>query len=827
MKRHKYGLQGDKYMKKFLGILLSITLVLGLASCGKTTASVKTESTVDSTVSASVSETESESKSELPPEPGPESESKPASEPDSAPADSPAEGTDTETGSEDSSASVAEESWTFTDMDTFKYAKASVNVRDLPNRSGKKLGSLKQNDRVHITGRCNETGWYRFEYKNGIGYGHGNYFVNEKVNVQANAENNSNNTAGNSQSAPAVTGYPNEDFTDVEPTYSYPDPATMSLLVTPITKNNYTTYVSGNSPAGLNNYKDDTVFGFEVKPTGLDANLNIFDRIDFYVYDAKYYATTMKPLSDTLRSSNPPSGTTLSFISNEGQADDGARTYFYPYNDTHYVAKVSIGLKRTSDSALITNPRAVFLFSDFTGNRATCETNLQTRTSGLAGAEYTVSAAVNDAFANGEFFRGRDYEVTFRLHVDSNVVTEATDRMYPEVLGRMRSCILKAPSACEAPFEAPTYFFYPWDSGSNDLTYGYYVQANDGDKIFDSVNMGNNVGAGIRTRTVASGTDWGSISTASVITNSDAQVRVSGLTKNSQVSVTFVENRYVASYNRGTTVTAFTRYFTGRSETPVATFSASSDDSAQRVTLDINFNNVDQLKSVVTIVGTFAKNGAGSERKANLTVTSVSGTHIYGYVPYADLDSEIQPDPSIPVSYPVTMTVNLTIYYDTGREGLYPLFETADSDYYLCCIREAGESGGGQYITPSGSGFLNKNQNSQDINALGSFFKMKKYPGAQGMNIASTLLNAPGKVAVQIYDMDETVFLYDTETNARAKLGGMYDATITGNQLGFTISHIDSNDRATATAGTNPEGLPVSYATPLSSATFSINNYTP
>ena len=95
------------------------------------------------------------------------------------------------------------------------------------------------------------------------------------------------------------------------------------------------------------------------------------------------------------------------------------------------------------------------------------------------------------------------------------------------------------------------------------------------------------------------------------------------------------------------------------------------------------------------------------------------------------------------------------------------------------------------------------------------------------MDIASTLLNAPGKVAAQIYDIDETVFLYDTETNARAKLGGMYDATITGNQLGFTISRISSTTGATATAGTTPEGLPVSYATPLSFATFSINNYTP
>ncbi len=102
--------------------------------------------------------------------------------------------------------------WTFTDMDTMKYAKASVNVRDLPCKDGEKLGSLSQNDQVHITGRCNETGWYRFEYKDGIGYGHGDYFVNEKVKVQVRVEYRNGK----------MTGDPHQDPNIVWETTNYP-----------------------------------------------------------------------------------------------------------------------------------------------------------------------------------------------------------------------------------------------------------------------------------------------------------------------------------------------------------------------------------------------------------------------------------------------------------------------------------------------------------------------------------------------------------------------------------------------------------------------------
>lgn len=97
--------------------------------------------------------------------------------------------------------------YTFTDMDEIKYAKTSVNVRNLPDTSGDKLGGLAQNDEIHITGQCNETGWFRFDYNNSIGYVSNSYIVDEKVEItQAPSQSNSGNSNSSSiDGIPAVT----------------------------------------------------------------------------------------------------------------------------------------------------------------------------------------------------------------------------------------------------------------------------------------------------------------------------------------------------------------------------------------------------------------------------------------------------------------------------------------------------------------------------------------------------------------------------------------------------------------------------------------------
>ena len=73
--------------------------------------------------------------------------------------------------------------YTFEDMDATKYAKSTVNVRSLPTSDGEKLGGLSTNDEVKVTGKCNETGWYRIEYSDGIAYVSNDYLVDAKVEV--------------------------------------------------------------------------------------------------------------------------------------------------------------------------------------------------------------------------------------------------------------------------------------------------------------------------------------------------------------------------------------------------------------------------------------------------------------------------------------------------------------------------------------------------------------------------------------------------------------------------------------------------------------------
>ena len=88
--------------------------------------------------------------------------------------------------------------YTYSELNQTMYAKSAVNVRDLPSTDGKKIGSLKASQEIVVTGKCDQTGWYRFDWNNTIGYVSDKYIVSEKpaVNTVASA-NNSSNTAGN------------------------------------------------------------------------------------------------------------------------------------------------------------------------------------------------------------------------------------------------------------------------------------------------------------------------------------------------------------------------------------------------------------------------------------------------------------------------------------------------------------------------------------------------------------------------------------------------------------------------------------------------------
>lgn len=60
--------------------------------------------------------------------------------------------------------------YTYTELNQTMYVISGVNVRDLPAKDGNSLGILSANQKVTVTGQCNETGWYRIVFESKVGY---------------------------------------------------------------------------------------------------------------------------------------------------------------------------------------------------------------------------------------------------------------------------------------------------------------------------------------------------------------------------------------------------------------------------------------------------------------------------------------------------------------------------------------------------------------------------------------------------------------------------------------------------------------------------------
>lgn len=93
--------------------------------------------------------------------------------------------------------------YTYSELNQTMYAKSAVNVRDLPSTDGKKIGSLKASQEITVTGKCDQTGWYRFDLNGTTGYVSDKYIVSEKPAVNTVAANTT--TAGNSNTAGNTT----------------------------------------------------------------------------------------------------------------------------------------------------------------------------------------------------------------------------------------------------------------------------------------------------------------------------------------------------------------------------------------------------------------------------------------------------------------------------------------------------------------------------------------------------------------------------------------------------------------------------------------------
>lgn len=111
--------------------------------------------------------------------------------------------------------------YTYSELSQTMYVKSAVNVRDLPSTDGKKIGSLKASQEITVTGKCDQTGWYRFDWNNTTGYVSDKYIVSEKPAVNTVASTGNNNATANTQQN-AATPAPAQTTTNTTPNSSEP-----------------------------------------------------------------------------------------------------------------------------------------------------------------------------------------------------------------------------------------------------------------------------------------------------------------------------------------------------------------------------------------------------------------------------------------------------------------------------------------------------------------------------------------------------------------------------------------------------------------------------
>lgn len=113
------------------------------------------------------------------------------------------EATETEAPAEEPVAEEQSSPYSYAELSQTMYAQSTVNVRDLPEQTGAKLGSLSTNQEVTVTGQCNETGWYKISYNGGEGFVSNSYLGAEKVAVKSKSSSTSASQSQAAAEAPA------------------------------------------------------------------------------------------------------------------------------------------------------------------------------------------------------------------------------------------------------------------------------------------------------------------------------------------------------------------------------------------------------------------------------------------------------------------------------------------------------------------------------------------------------------------------------------------------------------------------------------------------
>lgn len=186
--------------KRFLGFLLGTMLVSMCAGCGTKNATTEQSETAIVTIIEEAT-TEQTTEPTAIPEATEEPHTHNYTEEIITDAACEADGTETATcvcGLTDTRTKEGSKlEYTYTEMNATMYATQTVNVRNLPNTDGEKIGCLSTNQEITVLGQCNETSWYQFELDGQTAFVSNSYLSTEKVDVQQSTGGNSGGS-GNS-----------------------------------------------------------------------------------------------------------------------------------------------------------------------------------------------------------------------------------------------------------------------------------------------------------------------------------------------------------------------------------------------------------------------------------------------------------------------------------------------------------------------------------------------------------------------------------------------------------------------------------------------------
>lgn len=189
-----------KLAAKAVAAILCAALMLTACGSKETTSNETASTETTSAETTSVESTEITTTEETVAEPTVEPTEAPM-ESKTAPAESPAPALEPTAAPVESTA--VSTGYTYSELSQTMYAKSAVNVRDLPSTDGKKIGSLKASQEITVTGKCDQTGWYRFDLNGTTGYVSDKYIVSEKPVSNVAATGNSN-AAGNQYASNTV-----------------------------------------------------------------------------------------------------------------------------------------------------------------------------------------------------------------------------------------------------------------------------------------------------------------------------------------------------------------------------------------------------------------------------------------------------------------------------------------------------------------------------------------------------------------------------------------------------------------------------------------------